>query len=261
MHNRSVPCRKPLARSRYRYLHIYFSTILIFSTLLITGTRAGAYVDENRFFSYKRFFLNQSVMGSISGNGETQKSLNRFMVSFMDGVYAISGGELQKAKKDLLIARNSWPEYFATDFLLALIYEDQGDHGMAARYYKSYLNKLKDFYDGKHRISETMILNFMPHGVEEYDTAHRLVRKRLDHYGISLDKVRPVFTFPVFLLPILLGTGAAAVYILVFHWLRPRLKRRHWIKNPPEGFWVCRNCDTANPELSKECGECGRPRV
>jgi tetratricopeptide (TPR) repeat protein len=261
MYNRSVSCRKLFTRPRYRYLHIYFLTILIFSAFLVVGTRAGAYVDEDRFFSYNRFFLNQSVVGGISDDGKIQRELNRFIVSFTDGVYAISGGELQKAKKDLLIARNSWPEYFATDFLLALIYEDQGDHGMAARYYKSYLNKLKNLQDGKYRISEALIRSFVPHGIEEYDVAHRLVQRRLDHYGISLNKVRPVFASPVFLLPILLGAGIVAVYILVFYWLRPRLKRRHWIKNPPEGFWVCRNCDTANPELSWECGECGRPRA
>jgi uncharacterized paraquat-inducible protein A len=72
--------------------------------------------------------------------------------------------------------------------------------------------------------------------------------------------VFPVFTPPDFLLPSLLGIAAGGVYVLVYYWIWPYIRRKRRINNPPEGFWICRYCDTANPKLRRECERCGRLR-
>jgi len=260
MNDRLPACHKPRIRRVNRRFRVWFPVALVCVLAAASCTAAGVRIKKNGFFSYKRYFLNQAVTDQISGDGRPQRELKKFADNYTKGLYAFSAGRMEDAKKDMLIARDGWPEYFGTDFILALIYEEQGLPHIAARYYKSYLNKLNALHTGKYRISEPVIRSFTPRDIETYDTAYVQVKTRLAGYGIDLDKVRPVFTFPVFLFPALVGMAIAAVYILIFHWIRPRLKRRHWIKHPPEGFWVCRNCDTANPNLAMECIECGKPR-
>ena len=251
--------RKSFARTARGYLCLYFLTILVFSACITAC--AGSYIDEDEFFSYRRFILNRNVVDNIPADGKVQRLLNSFVVSFRDGLDAISDGRLKEAKKDLLKARDTWPEYFGVDFLLARIYEDHGDYATAARYYKSYLNKLKILRTGGYRISGPLISGFTAYGIEEYDLAHGLVEKRLAYYGIDLGTVRPVFTPPGFVLPFLLIIVAAGVYVMIYRWLLPYVRRKRRVNNPPEGFWVCGYCDTANPELRRECERCGRPRV
>ncbi len=252
------PFKKITPVSKETLIFFIFLIILIFSAPPALYSRTSA--EEENFFSYKRFFLDQSVVARISGDGKTQKDLVRFADSFTDGLYAFSRGDLQVAKEDFLEARNIWPEHFAPDFLLARVYEEEGDYSTAARYYKSYLVKLDDLYAGKYRISEPLIRSLASRRIEEYEGAYDLVEKRLTLYGISLDKVSPIFTFPTFVIPFLITIAVAAIFGLIYFRGWPYLKRRHRLNNPPEGFWVCRYCEEMSPDLSKVCGKCGRPR-
>ncbi|MFQ5953312.1 MAG: tetratricopeptide repeat protein [Candidatus Omnitrophota bacterium] len=219
---------------------------------------AREYIDKDKFFSYKRFFLDQDVIDRIPEDGRTQRDLNMFAKRFTDGLYAFSGGDLKVAEKDLLEARKIWPEYFGADFLLARLYEETGNPGKAARYYKSYLNKLKKFHAGEYRISGPLIRIFASDSIERFGPAREAVKERLSLYGINLDRVRPVYTFPVFLMPILAGLALGLVYVVTVYHLVPYLKKQRLVRNPPEGFWICRNCGTSTPELSKVCEKCGR---
>ena len=237
---------------------VYFLTILVF--LACSAAAVEARVDEDNFFSYKRFILNPNIVGNIPDDGKLQKDINRFAASFMDGMYAISDGQLKKAQKALLRARAIWPEYFGVDFLLARIYESEGNYALAARYYKSYLNKLKDLHDGKYRISGPLIEGLSVYGVEGYDLAHELVEGQLAGYSIDLDKVRPVFTPPTFLFPFMLIMAAGGIYLIVYYRLWPYMEKRQRINNPPKGYWICRYCNAANLELRNECEKCRRPR-
>jgi tetratricopeptide (TPR) repeat protein len=254
----SISRRRASAQAICRLSCLYILTVLTF--LACIAASAETDISRDRFFSYGRFVLNKDFIDSMPAEGKVQDVLNSFMVRFKDALSAISDGQLERAKKDLLNARKTWPEYFGVDFLLARIYEDQGDYGTAARYYKSYLNKLKDLHENRYRISGPLIRSLTPYGVEEYDLARELVKERLDNYGISLDGVFPVFTPPDFLLPSLLGIAAGGVYVLVYYWIWPYIRRKRRINNPPEGFWICRYCDTANPKLCRECERCGRLR-
>jgi tetratricopeptide (TPR) repeat protein len=236
--------------------------IFIFTILLLLPClkiSAQEYVDKERFFSYERFFLDQRAVSKIPPNGRTQADLNRFADSYTNGLYALSGGRTKEAIKNFLEAREAWPEYFNTDFLLARSYEEMGDYEKAARFYKSYLNKLRRFHRGEYRISEPIIRAFASSQIEPYEPAQEVITQRLAGYGIRLGRVRPVMTPPVFLLPILLIAALGAIYMAVTRRLVPYLKRVHLMKNPPEGYWVCRKCGAGNTEINKTCEKCGQP--
>jgi tetratricopeptide (TPR) repeat protein len=240
---------------------LFFLTILLICIALAYGNTALAdnYIDDNEFFSYERFFLKKALIDELSVDGRLQKDVRDFTLIFTDGIYALSSGRLDKAKKDLLKAREIWPEYFYTEFLLGIVYETYGDYKLAARHYKSYLNRLKAFHQGQYRISEPLIKSLYAYDIEPYAIAHELIRSHLTIYGINLDKVRPTVIFPGFILPFFISTIIAAASAIAYFWLFPYFKKQDRIKNPPEGFWVCENCGTDNPELATECEKCRHP--
>ncbi len=237
-------------------LRLSTSLVVFLLSLSLQVPKACSY--EENFFSYKRFFLNQGLVDKIPSDGKTQTDINKFAQNYTDGLYSMSGGRLPEAEAYFLEARRFWPEYFATDFLLALVYEEKDDYKIAARFYKSYLRKLKGFYSGTYRISAPLIRSLSSFEIESYAAARQLVEKRLGRYGISLDRVRPVATIPDFLFS---GIGLIVLVCVYIAWrkvARPFLEKRHNIKYPPEGFWVCRHCGAYNPDLSKECEKCGK---
>lgn len=244
--------------SRLGYFFLGFLLVLIVSVSSIALSETS--FEEQKFFSYKRFFLEQSVIQKIPRDGKIKKEIRRFEDNFTNGLYAISSGDLENAEERLKKARLAWPEYYGTDFLLGSIYEEKGSYSLAARYYKSYLIKLKKLESGEYRISGPLIVGLTTGGVESYALAYALIKSRLNLYGIDIDRVLPIFTPPEFLLPILLGLTIALFYAAAVYWVAPKVKRRHRLKNPPEGFWICPHCDTANPVLDKECMECHRKR-
>jgi len=220
---------------------------------------AAQYDDEDIFFSYERFYYRAAVMQAPPENGMLQKDVSMFLDEFSKSIYAISGGNMELAKEHLKKARIIWPEYFGTDFLLARVNEDTGDFRLAARYYKSYLNKLRSFWLGEYRISERLIRALMPHSVENYDAAKDLVRKRLKSYGIELDRVRPIYTVPPVVGSLALFVAAAAAGVLLVSVILPYVRKRIRIAGAPEGYWICPKCGTENTVLQKECGVCRTP--
>ena len=179
------------------------------------------------------------------------------MRNLADGIYAISAGDMKKAKTELLKAREIWPEYFGTDFLLARVNEDTGNYQLAAKFYKSYLNNLKAFSEGRYRVSGPLMRGITPYRIENYDDAYALVRHRLKDHGIDLAVVQP-FETPLGLLkylPIFVMLGLA--YAAVFYGVIPYIKRRRHINNPPEGYWVCKKCDAYNLNVRLGCEKCG----
>lgn len=235
----------------------------LFTLLLLlfcSGAPAEDYLDEDKYFSYERFFLDREIIENIPGDSRAQRDLKNFAFNLNEGLYAISAGDLEKAEKSLLKARQIWPEYFGTDFLLGQVYEDEGNYKKAARYYKSYLNKLKKFHAGEYRISEPLIRYFASGNIELYEPAREVIERRLRQRGISLGKVRPAIGVPDFLVPLILIVALGIIYTAVVYGLWPYIKEKRRINNPPEGFWVCRVCGTTNTDLNKVCEKCGRKR-
>ena len=216
--------------------------------------------EEAYFFSYKRFFVNRQVLQALPAGGKFKQEVLSFVKYFDKGVYAFSSGNLKTAEENLKTARKVWPEYYGTDFMLALVYEEYGDEKTAARYYKGYLNKLKEVHAGKYPISAPLILGFTSFEVEDYATAYDQTKRHLAERGMDIDRVRPVINVPEFIFPLLWMFLFAGVLIAWKYRIAPLIKRQRHLMNPPEGFWVCRNCGEDNPEPAKECIRCRMPR-
>ena len=226
--------------------------------LLFSNTAFAQYLDnENSFFSYERFYAKLDVLNSVSESRDVRSDIRDFMRNLRDGIYAIPEGDPAKAKKKLLKALAIWPEYFGTDFLLARVSEDTGDYNLSARFYKSYLNKLKAFSEGRYRISGPLMQGITPYRIESYDDAYALVRDRLKARGINLAVVQPFNAIPGFLkfLIVLITLGAA--YAIATYGIIPHIKRSRHINNPLEGSWVCKKCGTDNLNIQIECEKCG----
>lgn len=238
------------------------STLILFLFIffLISSGRNAFTQEDNTFFSYKRFYLNRDVTEKFSSGGGAKNELLKFVKSYEDGLDAFSNGNFSEALEDFLKAREKWPEYYGTDFLIALTYERMGDYSKAARYYKTYLNKLRYLQEGEYRISGPLIISLTFGRIEPYERAREIIAEHLQIYGIDLNKVRPVYSLPFFLIPIIAGLGIAVLYIYVFYHLIPYLKRLRRRLHPPEGYWVCPKCASQNTNLSKECEGCGRER-
>lgn len=226
--------------------------------LLFSGNTFAQNIDkENSFFSYNRFYLQLDILENASRDKDARGDVRAFLRNLADGILAISGGDLKKAKTELLIAREIWPEYFGTDFLLARVNEDTGNYQLAAKFYKSYLNNLRTFSEGGYRVSGSLMRGITPYRIENYDDAYASVQHRLKDHGIDLAVVQPFETPPGFLkyLPILIILGL--VCAVVIYGVIPYIKRRHHINNPPEGYWVCKKCDAYNLNVRLECEKCG----
>ena len=238
-----------------------FVTSLSFSLLVQTRTDAiQATSDDSEFFSYKRFLLNTQAIDAMPATSGTGRDLKKFVKDFTDGVYLLSGRQAEKALVEFSAARKIWPEYFGTDFLIALSYEELGDVETAARFYKSYLIKLRNFHVGHNRISAPIIQILSRGEIEGYPLAKKLVEDRLAAEGIQLARVRPAATttnLPVYIAILIV---LVSVYLIIVRIVVPLFRKRKLRKLVPEGFWLCEHCGTVSPDLSKVCIECQHPR-
>jgi tetratricopeptide (TPR) repeat protein len=214
------------------------------------------------FFSIERIAIKPEISYRLisRAGSRVQKDIAEFAGHYASGLTEYSRGDFLSAASDFKQARGKWPEYFYADFAVALSYESAGDNEAAARYYKSYLNKLEAYRKGHYGISAPLIMSFSSGPIEDHDYAYSAVKRRLLVYDIDLAQVRPAGT------P---GGGAAGVIMLfaviaitgfVIYATIPLVKKRIREKNPPAGFWVCRGCGAYVPDLSFECQECGRTK-
>jgi len=240
---------------------VYLPVVMAFAVLLsAAGSGADPRSGEDDFFSYRRFLIQYWVIDKVSGGGRVQADLRKFTKTYSDGINAFSSGEWRKAGSYFREAGRIWPEFPGTDFLIALVHERQGDRHTAARYYKSYLNKLRDLNAGRYRISAPVIRGLLGRDPEDPGRARAIIGGHLERYGIDLDKVRPVISVPPFAVFLPAVVVLALSYLAVSRILMPYWDRQRRIKNPPEGFWVCAGCGTGNPVLRKECEKCGNPQ-
>ncbi|MDD5487768.1 MAG: hypothetical protein PHH49_02250 [Candidatus Omnitrophica bacterium] len=232
----------------------------IMFVILVSLTVAAFSGSVDRYFSYQRFFLNQRFVDDISNDGQLNRSIKSFAANFTDGLYAFSAGDYTEALVFFMAARSFWPEFFATDFLIALIYEANSSYDTAARYYKSYLEKLRDFHNGRYGLSGEIIYAITTFDIEDDREAYDNIRERMLDKGIDIDAVSPERVFPREFMPYILIALAGGCYVLIAKVVMPLYRRWYRVKFPPEGFWTCRRCGTYNPGLSNECKECRHAR-
>ncbi len=237
--------------------------LFVFATAILNvgPIQAKGYSYNGPYFSYERFLPAMVLLESIPEKSGPQGELNKFAKDFSDGIYALSSEEYTRALRKLLRARRIWPEYFGTDFLIALVYEGRGDYRAAARYYKGYLNKLKALEAGEYPISGRIIQSIITSETDRYDIAYELVRDHLDYRGIDIADVHIPFSSPpsITLFVIFLFL-CSMIYAAVHFFIAPYMKKRKRIKTLPGEYWICKNCGTANLNLIKECEECGREK-
>lgn len=244
------------ARTKY----IITALLLLTCSLIPLSLHAQHGNHEDELFSYDRYYLNAGMLREASKSGNVQGVIRAFMRNFSDGIYAISSGDLKKAKIKLLKARAIWPEYFGADFLLGMISEEAGDYGLAARFYKSYLIKLKALSGGEYRISEPIMRSITPYRIEDYDQAYVAVKYRLKDRGIDLSAVQPFYAIPGFIKFLLIIITLWAGYKLMSYKILPYFSRRQRIGHPPKGLWTCKKCAAFNLNILKECEKCGQKR-
>ncbi|MFH1836510.1 MAG: tetratricopeptide repeat protein, partial [Candidatus Omnitrophota bacterium] len=173
----------------------------------------------------------------------------------------LSAENYTRALRKLLRARRIWPEYFGTDFLIALVYEGQGDYNTAARYYKGYLTKLKTFEAGEYPISGRVIRSIITSEADKYDLASDLVEDYLASLNIDIDDVTIPFSAPLSLiLFVIFAFFCSVTYAAVHYFIAPYIKKQKRIKTIITGYWICKNCGTANLTLITECEECGNKK-
>lgn len=249
-----------LAKTNIKKLLVFF----LFTQLFILSPASAVFPEQteepSRFFSCERFTFNKEAIDKITTDKRIRGELRLFIGIFSEAVNDCAEKRFPDAEKKLQAAKTMWPEHFAPDFVLALIYENKKDLSLSARFYKSYLNKLKLYYSGKYSMSNSFIRTLSACEIESYENAAALVSERLAHRGIILAKVRPICEVPCFLLTTFGAIGVVALYLFWRHRMSPYFRKLYRIKNPPEGFWVCRFCGRDNPLLCNECDGCRRKR-
>ena len=230
---------------------------VICSSLCIFGQNRFV---QREFFSYERFALSMQILDAIARKPGSRSDIKAFAIYFNGGIYALSGEKYSVALSKFYKARSVWPEYYGTDFLIALTYERNGNIRKASRFYKGYLDKLDTLESGHFPISAPLINALNADDMDNYRESKAIIEEHLITYGIKLDDVKTPFfiagfvksVFIIFILIVLLLAG--------YYFIWPYFKKQNRIKNPPSGFWICRNCEEENPDPVKECSKCGRLR-
>jgi tetratricopeptide (TPR) repeat protein len=254
MPQKNVPISKNISAFKLLFVGVIMAASVVFTFL--EPQNAGAALTREDFFSYGRVSINRSGL-SGGRDGLVVENIDAFLENYTYAQYYISIGELKKAESYLLEARRRWPEYYATDFMLALLYEDTGRYRKAARYYKSYLNKLKKLQTGHYRISGSLMLSLSSSGMVEYNEAYNLVKMRMNKFGINIENVTPAPYGGDPLAFIFFSLLLISVGLLFYYKFLPFYRKRKKLKRTPEGYWGCPRCGTYNPELRHECEKCG----
>ncbi|HNX90944.1 MAG TPA: hypothetical protein PKY78_05240 [Candidatus Omnitrophota bacterium] len=216
--------------------------------------------EEEKIFNYERFVIKKDAIESIPENKRAKDEVKRFADLFEKGKNDLLNGDIEGAKTSLLEARKAWPEYFGTDLVIARAFEMSGDNFKAARYCRSYLDKLKYFHTGRYRISGAIIRFISKEKVEGYETSKKIIIEHFQRYGIDINHVRPMTADSGIVVYIVSLTFFFVLYMFLAVKVIPAVRLKLRVRKPPEGFWVCRHCGGMSPELSKVCNECRRPR-
>ena len=254
-----IDLRASIPHNRYMKRYGFLALIFIFAAglYICTVIHAEDPYPQQKFFTIERFSLAANLLDAITLKPGLREDIKKFANYFRDGIYALSNGKYRIALDNLYKARRIWPEYFGTDFLIALALEKKGDIRKAARFYKGYLDKLRIFELGHYPISAPLIRTLSLSSIDNYSESNQRVAYHLKKYDIDLTRINP----PVFisdfvkialLLFLILIAGIIARYTIV-----PYLEIRNRIKRAAPGYWVCRKCGELNLDLVNECDKCG----
>jgi len=235
---------------------LVFISIICLSLSLFGQSR----LTHREFFSYERFVLTMEILDVVTSKPGSRKDIRAFATYFNEGIYALSNEKYSDALNEFHKARNIWPEYFGTYFLMALTYDRSGNIHKASSFYKEYLNKLEILELGHFPISAPLIHILNVDDMDTYDESKEIIKDYLRSYDIKLDNVKAPLFIAGFVKSAVIILILGILFLVGYYAIWPYLKKQNRLKNPSPGFWICRKCEEENPDLAKECRHCGKLR-
>lgn len=218
--------------------------------------------DEQDFFSFKRYRATYSYFSKyqnvdLSDAGAPARAVQRMGTHLVRGFDALNEDKPDAALVEFKIAARAVPEYFHTDFFIALTYDAMGDTQNAARYYKSYLNKLKKYWDGLYRLTSPIIKKTVSFDIPGYKEANELISQRMAASGIDMEKVSSGKHHLLYLIVFMTAVFGVSAYMLITS--GPAKRALYGIKAVFYGEkdrWICRSCGKENSNINVVCWGC-----
>ncbi len=230
----------------------------------VSALQQGA--DDQDFFSFKRYrdtyaYFSKHQNADLSDAGAAARAVQRMGTHLVRGFDALNEDKPDTALIEFKIAARSVPEYFHTDFFIALTYDTMGDTRNAAGYYRSYLKKLKKYWDGLYRLTSPIIRKTVSFDIPGYEVARGLIRRRMAASGIDMEKV-PSGKHPLaYLILFITAVFGVSAYILITS--GPAKRALYGIKAVffgEKGRWICRKCGKENSNINVVCWGCREPK-
>jgi tetratricopeptide (TPR) repeat protein len=222
--------------------------------------------DEQDFFSLKRYrstyaYFSKYQDADLSDAGAPARAVQRMGTSLVRGFDALNNNRPDAALVEFKRAARTVPEYFHTDFIIALTYDTMGDKQNAAGYYKSYLKKLGKYWDGLYRLTSPVINKTVSFNIPSLKEAGALISRRMAASGIDMDMVssgrHPLIYIAIFIAAVF-GVTAGAVILS-----RPARTAGYAIKAmllDRKDRWICRSCGKENSRINAACWNCREPK-
>ena len=241
--------------------------------LIITGIilmqpfilSAQEYSDnEFEFFTFEKYrhtylyFYNYQYL-DLSGAGSAARRIQGLAKNFVSGFDAIKKGRIDEAILRFQESSGIVPEYFHIDFIIALTYEKKGDIETAARFYKSYLGKLKKFQGGMYRFTQPLIIKTVDFDISGYEEAKELIDQRMTGYGIDMQRVPSSRYSASFIIIIfLVGAGAVLYSLARTNPVKRMIYKTKAKFNRNKESWICLYCGRENANINRICYGCKR---
>lgn len=222
--------------------------------------------NEQDYFNFRKYKSTYTYFDNYQYNDLRDESSAVRKVQRL-GKHLVTGFDLLKKNKpdEALVefkkSSRLVPEYLHVDFIIALTYDKKGEKHKAAKYYKSYLEKLEKFWDGLYRLTSPIIIKTVKFDITGYKRAKELITQRMAASGIDIDKVYSGRNPIVYVIVFIVIMFCVTVYLIIES--KPIRRIRYMIKaifNSRKDTWVCRNCGTLNVNVNIECRECSETR-
>lgn len=217
---------------------------------------------DGEYFTYKKYAYTYMYFSKIERvdykrDGLAERKIKALADKLVWGFDALSQERTDDAIVQFRGGLKVLPEYFHLDFMLALSYEEKGDHIKAARSYSSYLEKLKKFHMGMFPITKSMIQGTVDFDILSYPEAEELIKQRMAGYGIDLEeagrKRYPILPIAIFL--VVVGFVAAFIAAKGDSIKRSIYKTKAKLYRDGE-YWICTNCGKENANINTKCHNC-----
>ena len=246
----------------------YIIIIILICFILIQpfALSAQEYLDnESDFFSFEKYkytyqYFYRLEQTSLTDAGLTQRIVHQLAKNLVNGFDFIGEEEIDIAILEFKKASSALPEYFHSDFLTALSYEKKDDFRSAARFYKSYLEKLKKFQDGLFRLTQPLIEDTVDFNIADYKDAKELISQRMARNGIDIKRVSSR-GFPLLFVLIIISLMVSGIAYFAAK-IDPVKKIAYKVKAKSirsKDSWICLNCGQENANINIKCHRCGKP--